>query len=130
MMMRAAPRVTSTEDPLRSRFPLIPASIVLFGLLAAAPALAWTYGDTLTTIWRPLPNLPAFARPGDTFTVWANAGAGVTGWSASLKFGDLVVPLSSAPGGYQASRGRWELGFTVPAGTPEELYDLILTSNG
>jgi hypothetical protein len=33
---------------------------------AATPASAYTYGDTLTVIWKPLPNLPAFARPGDT----------------------------------------------------------------
>lgn len=99
-------------------------------LLAPGAVHAWTYGDTLTTIWRPLPNLPAFARPGDTFTVWANAGPGVSGWSASLLFGNLTVPLTAAGGGYQATRGRWELGFTVPAGTPEEIYDLRLTSNG
>lgn len=115
---------------MRPRFPLVPAALILISLLAAAPARAWTYGDTLTTLWRPLPNLPAFARPGDTFTVWANAGAGVSGWSASLRFGALAVPLTPAGGGYQATRGRWELDFTVPVGTPEELYDLVLTSGG
>ena len=98
--------------------------------LAPTAARAWTYGDTLTTIWRPLPNLPAFARPGDTFTVWANAGSGVSGWGASLRFGSLAIPLTAAGGGYQPTRGRWELGFTVPAGTPEEIYDLQLTSSG
>jgi hypothetical protein len=115
---------------LRPRTPPVPAALVLISLLVAGSAHAWSYGDTLTTIWRPLPNLPAFARPGDTFTVWADAGTGVSGWSASLSFGDLVVPLIAAGGGYQATKGRWELGFTVPAGTPEELYDLTLTSNG
>ncbi|MEK7330465.1 MAG: metallophosphoesterase, partial [Candidatus Eisenbacteria bacterium] len=115
---------------MRPRSSFVPAALVLINLLAAAPARAWTYGDTLTTLWRPLPNLPAFARPGDTFTVWANAGAGVSGWSASLRFGALAVPLTPAGGGYQATRGRWELGFTVPVGTPEELYDLVLTSDG
>ena len=99
-------------------------------LMAAPPARAWTYGDTLTVIWRPLPNLPAFARPGDTFTVWANAAPGVSGWSAALHFGALTVPLAPAGGGYQATKGRWELGFTVPVGTPEEIYDLELTSTG
>jgi hypothetical protein len=103
---------------------------IAIALSAAPSARAWTYGDTLTTIWRPLPNLPAFARPGDTFTVWANAGSGVTGWAAALHFGALTVPLAAAGGGWQANKGRWELGFTVPAGTPEELYDLELTSNG
>jgi hypothetical protein len=100
--------------------------------LVAAPtaARAYSYGDTLTTIWRPLPNLPVIVRPGDTFTVWANAASGVSGWSASLQFAALTVPLTPAGGGYQASKGRWELQFTVPAGTPEEMYDLSLTSNG
>jgi calcineurin-like phosphoesterase family protein/flagellar hook capping protein FlgD len=115
---------------LHSRAPFIPAALILFSLIAATPARAWTYGDTLTTIWRPLPNLPAFARPGDTFTVWANAGAGVLGWNASLRFGALTVPLTPAGGGYQVNKGRWELGFAVPANTPEELYDLVLTSAG
>jgi hypothetical protein len=57
---------------------------LVIALSAVSPAHAWTYGDTLTTIWRPLPNLPAFSRPGDTFTVWANAGSGVTGWADPL----------------------------------------------
>src|SRR5262249_10195373 len=35
--------------------------------LMAKSAHGYTYGDTLTTIWRPLPNLPAMARPGDAF---------------------------------------------------------------
>jgi calcineurin-like phosphoesterase family protein/flagellar hook capping protein FlgD len=94
-----------------------------------SPAHGWTWGDTLTTIWRPLPNLPAIARPGDTVTVWANAAAGAGSWGASLHFGALTVPLAAAGGGYQATKGRWELGFKVPSGTPEELYDLELTSN-
>src|SRR5262249_52946533 len=97
--------------------------------LASVPVHAWTYGDTLTTIWRPLPNLPALARPGDTFTVWANAAPGAGNWAAALHFGALTVPLTAAGGGYQATKGRWELGFTVPGGTPEETYDLELTSN-
>jgi hypothetical protein len=39
-------------------------------LLAPAEARAWAWGDTLTTIWKPLPNLPQLARPGDTLQVW------------------------------------------------------------
>lgn len=100
-------------------------------LLSALPGLAraYTYSDTLTTIWKPLPNLPALVRPGDTLTVWANASPGVTGWQASLRFASLSVPLGAAGGGYQASLGRWVLGFTVPSGIPEELYDLVLRSD-
>lgn len=106
-------------------------ALLLPALLALAPAAAraYTYGDTLTTIWRPLPNLPALARPGDAFTVWANAPSGAGGWAASLQFGALNVPLAPAGGGWQAAKGRWELQFTVPPATPEEVYALILSSN-
>ncbi len=97
--------------------------------LAAPAAHAWTFGDTLTTIWRPLPNLPALARPGDTFPVWANAPSSAGNWTASLRFGALVVPLASAGGGWQAAKGRWETSWQVPAAMPEEVYDLILTSD-
>jgi hypothetical protein len=106
----------------------IPLVLTVLILLPAA-ARAWTYGDTLTTIWRPLPNLPAIARPGDAITVWADAPSSVTGWSASLQFAALTVPLIPSGGGWQPTKGRWELLFTVPPGTPEELYDLSLTSD-
>jgi 3',5'-cyclic AMP phosphodiesterase CpdA len=96
--------------------------------LAPAAAHAWTYGDTLTTILRPLPNLPALARPGDGVTVWADAGSGTTGWAATLLFGALRVPLAPAGGGWQPTKGRWELAFTVPPGTPELTYGLELVS--
>jgi len=97
--------------------------------LVATTSHAWSYGDTLTTIWRPLPNLPALVRPGDSFAVWANAPSGAGGWAASLKFGALVVPLVPAGGGWQAAKGRWEMTWQVPPGTPEEVYDFLLTSN-
>ena len=105
-------------------------STFAFAALAAAPAqAAWTWGDTLTTIWKPLPNLPALARPGDTVSVWANAPGTVAGWTAGLIYGSSGVALIPAGGGYDAGRARWELGFVVPTGTPEEMYDLVLSSN-
>ena len=99
--------------------------------LAGAPhsARAWAFGDTLTTIMRPLPNLPVLVQPGAAFTVWAIAPSGAGAWTASLELGGLTVPLTPSGGGWQASKGRWELSFTVPAGTPEEIYSLALTSN-
>ncbi len=105
---------------------------LIAGTAALAPSVshAYTVGDTLTVIWRPLPSLPAFARSGDALPVWANAPSSVTGWSATLRFGTLAVPLTPAGGGYVTSRARWELDFTVPPGTPEEVYDLVLTSAG
>src|SRR5437867_6118489 len=99
---------------------------LLLPSLPARTAHAYTYGDTLTTLWRPLPNLPALARPGDALTVWANAPSTASGWSASLQYGARVVPLVPAGGGWQPTKGRWELSFTVPPGTQEEVYALIL----
>src|SRR5512140_3340025 len=101
-------------------------SLLLLLLLALSPATAnaWALGDTLTTIWKPLPNLPALVRPGDTLTVWANAPGAASGWSATLTYGGYSAPLVPAGGGYDASRLRWELGFVVPSGVPEEVYDL------
>jgi hypothetical protein len=109
---------------MKARIPL-----VLAALLLPTQAHAWAWGDTLTTIWKPLPNLPQLARPGDTVQVWANAPSNVTGWSANLLYGDVEVALPAAGGGWQAARQRWELGVVVPAGTKEEIYDLELASD-
>jgi hypothetical protein len=104
--------------------------LLALGLLVAPrPAAAWTYGDTLTTIMRPLPNLPALVQRGSAFTVWALAPSAAGGWSASLQLGALTVPLTPSGGGWQASKGRWELSFTVPPETPEEVYALLLSSD-
>jgi len=94
---------------------LLPA---LVSITVARPAGAWTYGDTLTTIMRPLPNLPALVQRGSAFTVWALAASGAGNWSASLQLGALTVPLTPSGGGWQPAKNRWELSFTVPAGTP------------
>jgi len=105
---------------------------ILLALAAAAPATparAWTYGDTLTVIERPLPNLPALARPGDLVTLWALAPSGAGSWSATLQLGALAVPLVPAGGGWQPTLGRWVLQYQVPPGTPEEVYDLRVTSD-
>src|SRR5689334_24066423 len=94
----------------------LPALLLALALLAVSrPAAAYTYGDTLTTIMRPLPNLPALVQRGTAFTVWALAPSGAGNWSASLQLGALTVPLTPSGGGWQASKGRWELSFTVPA---------------
>jgi hypothetical protein len=115
-------------------FPVLKRLAILFALAsltlcAPSEARAWAWGDTLTTIWRPLPNLPALVRPGDTLTVWANAPGTASGWTAGLVYGGYGVPLASAGGGYIVDNARWELGFVVPPGVPEEVYDLILTSS-
>ena len=103
--------------------------LALAAFTVPRPASAWTYGDTLTTIMRPLPNLPALVQSGNTLWVWALAPSGAGNWSASLQLGALTVPLAPSGGGWQAGKGRWELSFTVPAGTPEEVYALLLSSD-
>lgn len=80
-------------------------------------------------IWKPLATLPEFARAGDTLTVWANAPNVPTNWSGSISFAATSFPLTPAGGAYQSSLGWWVLGFSVPPGVPEELYDLVLTSD-
>lgn len=100
-------------------------------LIAGLPASAgaWTWGDTLTVLMKPLPNIPTFARPGDTITVWANAPSTASGFSASLLLGGDPRALAAAGGGWDASLLRWVLRYQVPAAVPEELYDLVLTSD-
>ena len=99
-------------------------------LTITGPARAYTYGDTLTLIWKPLPNLPSFVQPGQNLTVWANAPSSTSGWTASLRLASLEVPLTLAGGGWQPSLARWVLEFAVPSGVPEELYDLALGCTG
>ena len=120
------PNLTATSVPVR-RFLL--GVLTALALFVPATAQAWAWGDTLTTIWRPLPNLPALARPGDTVSVWANAPTSATGWSATLKYGSYGATMIPAGGAYVAANGRWELGFVVPPGTPEDVFDLVLLSS-
>jgi hypothetical protein len=105
------------------------ALVLAFALGSPGAAHAWTWGDTLTTIMRPLPNLPALVQRGSAFTVWASAPSSAGSWTASLRLGALTVPLTPSGGGWQASRNRWELQFTVPANTPVEIYALVLSSD-
>lgn len=108
---------------------LAPPAALLLLLVLASPAAAYTWGDTLTVIWRPLPNIPAFAVPGGTLPVWARAPAGATDWSASLVLGSIVKPLAYAGGSYESTSGTWSLSFTLPAQVPEEVFDLALASS-
>ena len=110
----------------------LPVLVLSLAFLApcAGPAAAATDGDTLSLIWKPLPNIPTILRPGDTLTVWAHAPAGAGGWSAALRLASRtypLTPLAPAGSGWQTSLGWWVLSFGVPEGVPEELYDLTLT---
>jgi hypothetical protein len=109
--------------------------LALCALCGAHTASAFTHGDTLTLIWKPLPNLPAIVRPGEDFTVWVNAPSSASGFTAALRTGAFEAPLAPAGGGWRPSLARWVMSFRVPATvgtspTPEELYDLSLDCTG
>ncbi len=140
-VLRFVPMFDSRLHPARV-FGLAAALVLGAALAATAPtparATPWTWGDTLTTILRPLPNLPSIVRPGaDTLVVWAAGPPTITGWRASMLYGTIQWDLFPAGGGFNASTNRWELRFTVPqlvaVGTsvdlPYEVYDLVLNSD-
>lgn len=102
-------------------------AFVLAPAVAPGPAHAFTYGDTLTTIWRPLVNLPAIHTPAETLNVIANAPSNATGWAATLSRGSLSYSLTSASLAYDATYQRWNLRFLLPASAPDILYDLRVT---
>src|SRR5881296_784062 len=95
------------------------AGFAFLAMLSSAPTLAasfatqldttchYSYGDTLTVIWKPLATLPELVRPGDTLTVWAKAPSTPTNWTAALQFAALHVSLTPAGGSFQSSLGWW-----------------------
>lgn len=107
--------------------PRIVLAIAALGLAAPQGAAAFTYGDTLTTIWRPLINLPAIHTPAETLAILANAPSSATGWMATLRHGTIAYPLTSASLAYDATYQRWNLRYRLPAAAPNALYDLIVT---
>ena len=107
-------------------------ALIVLLALATAPASAQTYtlGDTLTVIQRPLLNIPALVRPGDTLEISCAADPTTTGWAASLRFGALDVPLSVTASSYDASTTWWTVQATVPEMPVLELYDLHVSADG
>jgi hypothetical protein len=121
---------------LGPRFHLTVAALALCAAGIGAPepfadrAHAFTYGDTLTTIWRPLVNIPAIHTPAETLTIWANAPSGATGWAASIRRGTLAFPLTAAALAYDATYQRWHLRYLLPPNAPDVLYDVIVSRTG
>jgi 3',5'-cyclic AMP phosphodiesterase CpdA len=106
--------------------------LVLFSLVSSS-ALALPYtppGDTLTVIMRPILNVPAIIPHGDTLEIDCAAFGGVSSWTASLIYRDLNFPLSIASVEFPSSIERYKIKAVVPAGIPEELYDLAVAASG
>jgi 3',5'-cyclic AMP phosphodiesterase CpdA len=99
-------------------------------LSIAVPAGAIPIGDTLTVIQRPLLNIPAIVREGDTLTIECEAAPGTSGWAAKLLRDDIEVPMSPLSSTYDPSTLWWEVEALVPAVPVYDLYDLAVTASG
>jgi len=105
--------------------------IALVSLLTGqAVAQHYTLGDTLTVIQRPLLNIPSIVRPGDPLPISCEADPATTGWSASLRRGDLEVPLAIDSASYDPTTLWWTLAVTTPPVPVFDLYDLQVSADG
>jgi hypothetical protein len=87
-------------------------------------------GDTLTVIQRPLLNVPALVRPGDTLRIECDAPVTATGWSAGLLRNSTSISLPIAGSAYDHSTRWWTLSAVVPFDVPPRLYDLFVKLGG
>ncbi|MFH1842713.1 MAG: metallophosphoesterase, partial [bacterium] len=111
----------------------IPLLLLFFGVgLLPGPnvANAEPIGDVLTTIQRPLLNIPAIVTPGQTFEISCDADPAATGWSAELRHGPTVVPLAITGASYDASTLWWTMNAELPGSLLHELYDLRVAAGG
>lgn len=81
--------------------------------------------DPVTVVQKPLMNRPALVLPGASFALECAASSSASGWTVRLAMpyhetADLAVTVGSFSNGIQ------HLEATVPAGTPFELYDLVV----
>jgi hypothetical protein len=86
-------------------------------------------GDTLTVIQRPLLNIPALVRPGDTLIIECDADPATTGWAAQLQYELTQVPLTILSSSYDATTLWWSLFAEIPPVSLYELYDLVVTAD-
>jgi len=107
--------------------------LVLFGI-GMLPGSNVTHaepiGDVLTTIQRPLLNIPVIVTPGQSFEISCVADPATTGWSAELHHGTSVVPLTVTGASYDASTLWWTMAAELPGSMLHELYDLRVTASG
>lgn len=105
-------------------------SLALALITTAAVAQTYTVGDTLTVIQRPLLNIPSIVRPGDPLPISCDAAPSTTGWTATLVYGDLAVPLTIDQASYDPTTLWWTLSVVTPPVPLFELYDLRVTADG
>jgi hypothetical protein len=98
--------------------------------LDAGSSGGFAIGDTITTIQRPLVNIPALVLSGDILEINCAAAPTTTGWQAEISYGTITIPLSTLVANYDASTEWWTLTVVMPEVTLFELYDLRVTADG
>jgi hypothetical protein len=86
-------------------------------------------GDTLTTIQRPLVNIPSIVVPGDELDIMCIAPESTTGWQSELILGDETIDLEVTQSYYNNDLQRWYLKALIPQPEIFELYDLKVTAS-
>ena len=86
--------------------------------------------DPITTIYRPLINIPAIVERGQSFQIACGAPSGASSWAAQLvsPYASANLELSSLQ--YDAATHRWFLQARVRDQIPMGLYDLVVTASG
>jgi predicted phosphodiesterase len=86
--------------------------------------------DPITTIYRPLINIPTIVERGQSFQVTCGAPSGSSSWEAQLVSSYTTANLTLTSGQYDDQTYRWFLQAEVPAEIPMGLYDLVVTASG
>lgn len=83
-------------------------------------------GDTITTIQRPLMNIPEIVVPNEPFNIACIADPSATNWTAALVHENKSIPIDISGAYLNTDLNQWQL--TASAATPQiyELYDLVV----
>jgi len=109
---------------------IVPSETTEIDLELEARPVPPAQGDTLTVVMRPILSIPTIVEGGDNFTLEARAPDSPLTWAASLTRDGTAYPLTVGSAAFDAGYDRWYLDVTVPADTPEEMYDLVVTATG
>ncbi|KPJ60675.1 MAG: hypothetical protein AMJ46_05295 [Latescibacteria bacterium DG_63] len=117
------------------------AEILVSGATALSPGSMTRYfdagtepplfrSDPITTIQRPLSNIPSIVARGDTLEIICGASSSTTGWSAFLVTDFCTEMLSISSASYDTPTKRWFLEVPIPSECAIELYDLVVLADG
>lgn len=98
-------------------------------LLSGSNGCDTPQADTVTTIQRPLLNIPAIVAPGDTLEIECFATETTTNWDAALYFENTSVELEITQSDYDTTLDKWTLQAIIPNVEYFELYDLYVSAS-